>query len=118
MFGEDKNDGRKLVDELFCPRAQPGKLGASCHVQGDAEFCHNPSFAVSVVGKSLVRRIPSDLVITPHSQMRKPGQMPRTKIPMECDVIVSFLLYFELCKYFFQEAVAKLELQNSKDKLC
>ena len=50
--------------------------------------------------------------------MRKPGQMPRTKIPMECDVIVSFLLYFGLCKYFFQEAVAKLELQNSKDKLC
>lgn len=37
------------------------------NVQGDAEFCHNPSFAVSVVGKSFIRRIPSDLVITLHS---------------------------------------------------
>ena len=50
--------------------------------------------------------------------MKKPGQMPCTKIPMECDVIVSFLVYFELCKYFFQEAVAKLAFQDSKDKLC
>lgn len=42
--------------------------------------------------------------------------MPCTKILTECDVIVSFSVSFVQCKYFFHEAAAKLELQDSKDK--
>lgn len=64
----------------------------------------------------MIRAIPPDVAITSHSKMKKPGQMPCPKPPTECDVIVSSSASLEQCKYFFRETVAKLQLQDSRDK--